>query len=161
MSIFSRFLKIISDLRLAIILLLMIAFFSISGTVIEQGQSLSFYQENYPENPALFGFLTWKVILSLGLNHVYTTWWFLSLLIIFGISLTACTFRRQIPALKASRNWKYYQEPRQFEKLALSEELETGSPNSLSNLLQHKGYKIFQEGDAFWSSQALGFRAFE
>ena len=47
-------LKAIADLRLAIILLLLIAIFSISGTVIEQGETLSFYQANYPEDPALF-----------------------------------------------------------------------------------------------------------
>ncbi len=48
--------KIVADLRLAIILLLAIALFSISGTVIEQGETLAFYQENYPESPALFWF---------------------------------------------------------------------------------------------------------
>jgi cytochrome c biogenesis protein len=155
MNIFSRFLKIIADLRLAIILLLIIAVFSISGTVIEQGQTLGYYQENYPENPALFGFLTWKVLLNIGLNHVYSTWWYLSLLVIFGASLTACTFRRQLPALKAANNWKYYQQPRQFEKLALSAELNTGSANSLSILLAKKGYKIYQEGDALYARKGL------
>lgn len=155
MNLFSRFFKIIADLRLAIILLLTIAIFSISGTVIEQGQGLSFYQENYPESPALFGFLTWKVLLILGLNHVYTTWWYLSLLIVFGTSLTACTFNRQIPALKAANNWKFYQQPRQFEKLALSAELDTGSSLSLANLLQQKGYKIFQEGDALYARKGI------
>ncbi|MGB7250454.1 MAG: cytochrome c biogenesis protein ResB, partial [Phormidesmis sp.] len=85
---------LLADLRLAIGLLLAIALFSISGTVIEQGQSLDFYQQNYPENPALFGFLTWKVVLIAGLNHVYSTWWFLTILVLFGASLTACTFTR-------------------------------------------------------------------
>ena len=95
------FLPLITDLRLAIVLLLLIALFSITGTIIEQGQSLSFYQANYPEDPALFGFLSWKVLLTLGLNDVYRTWWFLTLLIFFGTSLTACTFTRQLPALKS------------------------------------------------------------
>src|SRR5512147_215718 len=112
--------KTVADLRLAIVLLLAIAIFSISGTVIEQGETLSFYQENYPESPALFGFLTWKVILGWGLNHVYSTWWFLSLLVLFGTSLTACTFTRQFPALKAARRWQFYGKARQFNKLALS-----------------------------------------
>ncbi|MEY2913976.1 MAG: hypothetical protein RLZZ184_3285 [Cyanobacteriota bacterium] len=114
-----KILPILTDLRLAIILLLVIALFSVSGTVIEQGQLPSFYQSNYPEHPALFGFLTWKVIQVVGLDHVYRTWWFLSLLVLFGTSLTACTFTRQLPALKAAQKWKYYQEPRQFQKLAL------------------------------------------
>lgn len=76
-----EFLKVLTDLRLAIVMFLAIALFSVSGTVIEQGQSHSFYQANYPEHPALFGFLTWKVIQVVGLDHVYRTWWFLSLLI--------------------------------------------------------------------------------
>lgn len=138
-------LPILTNLRLAIALLLLIAIFSSTGTVIEQGQSPAFYQANYPEHPALFGFLTWKVIQVVGLDHVYRTWWFLALLILFGTSLTACSFTRQLPALKAAQRWKYYEEPRQFQKLALSAELDTGSLNSLSQILQKRRYKIFPD----------------
>ncbi|MBR8836171.1 MAG: cytochrome c biogenesis protein [Stigonema ocellatum SAG 48.90 = DSM 106950] len=141
------FLPVLTDLRLAIVLLLLIALFSVSGTVIEQGQTQAFYQSNYPEHPALFGFLTWKVILTLGLDHVYRTWWFLALLILFGTAITACSFTRQLPALKTARGWKFYDEPRQFEKLALSAELDNGSVNFLNQLLQNRRYKIFQETD--------------
>ncbi|WP_413200062.1 cytochrome c biogenesis protein [Nostoc piscinale] len=140
-------LPVLTDLRLAIALLLIIALFSVSGTVIEQDESASFYRTNYPEHPALFGFLTWKVILIVGLNHVYHTWWFSALLILFGSSLTACTFTRQLPALKAAQRWKYYEEPRQFQKLALSAELDTASLDSLAPLLQNRRYKIFQDKD--------------
>lgn len=140
-------LPVLTDLRLAIVMLLIIAIFSVTGTVIEQGQSVAFYQANYPEHPALFGFLTWKVLLTVGLDHVYRTWWFLALLIFFGTSLTACTFTRQLPALKAARRWKFYDEPRQFQKLALSAELDNGSVNSLTQLLQNQRYKVFQEKD--------------
>ncbi|QLE54514.1 cytochrome c biogenesis protein [Nostoc sp. TCL26-01] len=142
-----EFLPVLTDLRLAIALLLIIALFSVSGTVIEQGQSPAFYQANYPEHPALFGFLSWKVIQVVGLDHVYRTWWFLSLLVLFGTSLTACTFTRQLPALKAAQRWKYYEEPKQFQKLALSAELDAGSLNSFHQLLQNRRYKIFQEKD--------------
>ncbi len=138
-------LPILTNLRLAIALLLLIAIFSSTGTVIEQGQSPAFYQANYPEHPALFGFLTWKVIQVVGLDHVYRTWWFLALLILFGTSLTACSFTRQLPALKAAQRWKYYEEPRQFQKLALSAELDTGSLDSLNQILQKHRYKIFQD----------------
>lgn len=152
---FRYLIKVIADLRLAIILLLAIAVFSISGTVIEQGQSLPFYQENYPEHPALFGLITWKLILTLGLNHVYSTWWFLSLLILFGSSLTACTFTRQFPALKAARRCNFYQQPRQFQKLALSAELDTGSPISLTSLLKKHGYKVFQENNTLYARKGI------
>ena len=141
---------LLADLKLAIALLLAIAIFSISGTVIEQGQGLTFYQDNYPESPALFGFLTWKFILILGLDHVYRTWWFLSILILFGASLTACTFTRQITALRwFSRTWIFYSKPRQFGKMALSTELSSDlASNNLQELkaqLTQRKYKIFEK----------------
>ncbi|MEM9089525.1 MAG: cytochrome c biogenesis protein [Cyanobacteria bacterium P01_F01_bin.53] len=141
---------LLADLRLAIVLLLAIALFSISGTVIEQGQGLEFYQANYPENPALFGFLTWKVVLIAGLNHVYSTWWFLALLILFGASLTACTFTRQITALRwFSRTWNFYSKPRQFGKMALSTELSTElegtSLATLKEQLEERRYTLYEK----------------
>lgn len=154
-SIFRRFLGVIANLKLAIILLLAIAVVSIAGTVIEQAETLSFYQENYPQSPALYGFLTWKVILAWGLNHVYSTWWYLSLLILFGASLTACTFTRQLPALKAARKWKYYQKPQQFEKLALSAKLEQGSIKSLIPLLNKQNYQIWQQDNALYARKGI------
>jgi cytochrome c biogenesis protein len=153
--IFRRALKIIADLRLAIILLLVIAILSITGTVIEQGETVNFYQQNYPESPALYGFLTWKVILAGGLNHVYSTWWYLALLVLFGTSLAACTFTRQLPALKAARQWKYYQKPQQFEKLAISAELERGSIASLIPLLKSQNYQVFQQDNAIYARKGI------
>ena len=152
---FRRLVRIVANLKLAIVLLLVIALLSIAGTVIEQGESLTFYQQNYPQEPALFGFLSWEVILTLGLNHVYSTWWYLSLLVLFGSSLTACTFTRQLPALKAARNWKFYQKPRQFTKLALSAELDTGSVKSLIPLLEKRGYKVFQQDNALYGRKGI------
>ncbi|MBE9190426.1 cytochrome c biogenesis protein [Gloeocapsopsis crepidinum LEGE 06123] len=150
-----EFLPVLTDLRLAIVLLLAIAVFSISGTVIEQGQSVPFYQANYPEEPALFGFLSWKVLLSLGLDHVYRTWWFLALLILFGSSLTACTFRRQLPALKwFARTWKFYKQPQQFRKFALSAEVDRTPLDNLVPFLE-KRYQVFREGDALYASRGL------
>lgn len=141
-------LPIITDLKLAIVLLLVIAIFSVTGTVIEQGQTPAFYQANYPEHPALFGFLSWKVIQVVGLDHVYRTWWFLSLLVLFGVSLTACTFTRQLPALKTAQKWQYYDEPRKFNKLALSAELNNVNLNSITALLKKSQYQIFQQEES-------------
>lgn len=152
---FRRFIGIIANLKLAIILLLAIAILSITGTVIEQAETLTFYQQNYPESPALYGFLTWKVIVAWGLNHVYSTWWYLALLIVFGTSLTACTFTRQLPALKAARKWKYYEKPKQFEKLALSAELNRGSITSLMPLLEQQNYKVWQQDNALYARKGI------
>jgi cytochrome c biogenesis protein len=147
---------LLADLRLAILLLLAIALFSVAGTVIEQGETLGFYQANYPEHPALFGFLTWKVILTLGLDHVYRTWWFLSLLILFGSSLTACTFKRQLPALRwFSRTWNFYTQPRQFHKFTLSTELDHVSLDDVVPLLEKRRYRIFQRDKSLYADKGI------
>ena len=149
-------LPVLADLKLAIVLLLSIAVFSIAGTVIEQGQSIAYYQSNYPEHPALFGFLTWKVLLTAGFDHVYRTWWYLALLILFGASLTACTFTRQLPALRwFSRTWNFYSQPRQFRKFALSAEFPKGDIDRLSTLLEQRRYKLFREGEKLYAHKGI------
>ena len=153
-----KFIKIVSDLRLAIILLLVIAIFSITGTIIEQNQSVNYYQLNYPQKPALLGFLTWQVLLNIGLNHVYTTWWYLSILVLFGMSLIACTFRRQLPALKAVNLWKYYDKPQQFNKLAISAEIKTESLNQIESKLSEKGYRVYQKASVLYAQKGISGR---
>lgn len=145
----------VADLRLAIALLLVIAGASIAGTVIEQGESVQFYQENYPEQPALFGFLTWKIILILGLDHVYQTWWYLSLLILFGASLMACTSLRQWPALKVARQWHYYHKPEQILRLNLSQACPSIPLDKLASILQKKGYWVVTESDKLYARKGL------
>ncbi len=152
---FRKVITTIADLRLAIILLLIIAFFSISGTVIEQNQPVNYYQENYPESPALFGFLTWQVLLTMGLNHVYTTWWYLSILVLFGSSLIACTFRRQLPALKAAKIWNFYEQSRQFNKLALSAEITTESLDKINSVITQRGYKVYQNDNSLYAQKGI------
>ena len=166
-------LPVLADLRLAIALLLFIAAASATGTVIEQDRSIEFYQANYPESPALFGFLTWKVVLAVGLDSVYKTWWFLALLAAFGTSLISCTIARQLPALKAARNWKFYEKPRQFRKLALSSEFPVEPPSGdvrksaesaesaekpldrLETLLGDRGYKVFRDGEKVYARKGI------
>lgn len=150
-----KIVPVIANLKFAIVLLLIIAALSITGTVIEQGETPGFYQTNYPEHPALFGFLTWKVIQVLGLDHVYRTWWYLSILILFGVSLLTCTLTTQLPMLKSARKWKYYENPKFFQRLALSAEIEESDLTGLTEQLQSQKYKIFTEGNRLYARKGM------
>ena len=88
--------RLLADLRFAIFILLLISFCSIAGTIIEQDQPLEVYKINYPLTNPIFGFLSWKQIIQFGLDHVYKTWWFVTLIILFGFSLTLCSFLQQL-----------------------------------------------------------------
>ncbi len=146
---------LLADLRFAIVLLLLIAVFSVTGTVIEQGQTLDFYRENYPLRPALFGFLTYKVILAWGLDRVYGTWWFLTLLILFGASLITCTFYRQIPLLRVARRWFFVTKPQSIAKLPYAVQLSPSVFDDLCLKLGERGYRITQTDRQFYGSKGL------
>nr|YP_009393650.1 cytochrome c biogenesis protein ccs1 [Caloglossa beccarii]ARW62212.1 cytochrome c biogenesis protein ccs1 [Caloglossa beccarii] len=99
------FFKKISNLNFSIFLLFSISVFIMLGSIIEQNQSVTYYQTYYQiEN---FFSLNWKIILFLGLDHVYQAWWFILTLLIFALSLLACTFSTQFPSLQYSRRWKF------------------------------------------------------
>ena len=90
--------RYLANLQFAIILLLTIASFSILGSIIEQDQPIDFYKTAYSQ--PWFGIFTSNIILQFGLDHIFKTWWFISLLIIFGASLLCCTLLQQLPILK-------------------------------------------------------------
>ena len=98
-----KLLKIFTDLKFAILILIIIAIGSSLGSFIEQEEPLLFYQENYPSNKPIYGFIDWKIITGLEIDHIYRAWWFLSLLIILGICLISCTITRQFPLFVNSK----------------------------------------------------------
>lgn len=147
--------SLLANLRFAVALLLLIALFSVVGTVIEQGQTLDFYRENYPLQPALFGFLTYERILAWGLNRVYSTWWFLTLLILFGASLVTCTIYRQIPLLKVAKRWFFVQKPQTILKLPYAISLPATGWAEVVVGLQKRGYRVWQTDTQFYASKGL------
>ena len=77
--------------------------YSVTGTIIEQGETPDFYFQKYPEDHPVLGFFTWRWILTFGLDHMFSSPIFLGLLVLFGASLMACTYTTQIPLVKVAR----------------------------------------------------------
>jgi len=138
----------ISDLRLAIGLLLVIAIASGIGTAIPQKEEAAFYQQLYDPHPWL-GLLDGDGVLRLQLDHVYSSGWFLALLAWLGLSLILCSWRRQWPALQASLRWIDYRSPRQLSKLSVAETLVTAEPvaglGRLEAELRGSGWQIHRQ----------------
>ena len=119
MKLFSlkNYVKIFTSLTNAILLLSLIAGLSSIGSIIEQEENLLFYQENYPSINPIYGFVDWKLITSLGLDHIYTTWWFLSLLVLLSICLISCSITRQFPIVKLGKDYIFKQKIISFQQL--------------------------------------------
>ena len=147
--------RLIADLRFSIFILLLISFCSIVGTIIEQDQSIEVYKINYPLTNPIFGFLTWDRILQLGLDHVYKTWWFFTLIFLFGFSLVSCTFLQQLPSLKIARRCQFFRTTEQFYRLKISTILNNFSFNKILAQIKFNQYSIFQQKNIIYCYKGL------
>lgn len=78
-----QFISFIASLRVAIVLLILIALYIVIGTLLPQHSVATFYHERYP---------TWgPLILALSLDTAYSSLIFTILLILFTVNLTLCT----------------------------------------------------------------------
>ena len=145
----------LGNLQFAIILLLLIASFSSIGTFIEQGKDVSFYELNYPNLKPLLGFINVRFILLLGLDHVYTTWWFILNILLFVISLFSCTLIRQLPSLKFSRLWRFYDTYESMNKFNVKMKIDDASLTKLAFQLKSNNYNVVQEGDSIYAYKGL------
>ena len=148
MSPLRRLAALLSDLRLAIVLLLLIAIASAIGTILPQGEDPSLYLERFNADPWL-GLVNGDRMLQLQLDRVYSSGWFLALLGWLGLALILCSWRRQWPALQAALRWIDYREPRQLSKLALAETLASDDPDNglhiLAISLREQGWKVQEQ----------------
>ncbi len=150
-----KFFRFLADLRFAIFILLIISFCSIIGTVIEQNQSIETYKINYPLTKPILGFLTWDRIIQFGLDHVYQTWWFFTLISLFGLSLLSCTFLQQLPSVKIARRCQFFRTTEQFYKLKISTVLNQFSLNKILLRLKTNKYSIFQQKNIVYCYKGL------
>ena len=153
-----KFFRFVADLRFSIFILLLISFFSIAGTVIEQDQSIEIYKENYPFTNPVFGFLTWDRILLFGFDHMYKTWWFFLLIFLFGLSLISCTFLQQLPSLKIARRCQFFRKKSQFDRLknfTTLNNLKSLSFNKILSRIKKGQYSIFQQKNIVYCYKGL------
>ena len=135
----------ISSLKFAILLIIFIAISSSIGTFIPQGNNQQEYIDFYNETP-IFGFINGNGVLKLQLDHIYTSNWFLFSLVLLCISLAACSFRRQIPSLKAALKWTDYKNEKNFYKLQLIHNYEINRDgdhiSKANSVLRKNGWNI-------------------
>jgi cytochrome c biogenesis protein len=147
--------NILGNLKLAVVLLLGLAFCSALGTVIEQNQNISFYENNYPNSSPVLGFISSQFIFLFGLNNIYQNWWFTTLILLFATSLFSCTLVRQIPSLKMARLWQFYKKDKSLKKMGLNFDLQKTSISKLAFILNSHNYNVIQKGGFLYAYKGL------
>ena len=149
--------KLFTNLKFAILVLAILAITSSLGSFIEQDESLTFYQENYPTSSPIYGFITWNLILFVGLDHVYTTWWFLSLIMTLGICLISCTVTRQFPLFVNSKEYFFRKKSNSFLGLPFSVKLKNiyYIKETILLKIQTMNFYIYQNGSLIYGYKGL------
>lgn len=157
-KLWKKALKFLSSLPLAIGELFVLSGLLSLGTVIEQGESPQYYFEKYPEDNPAFGFLTWRWVLGLCLDHVYTAPYFLGLCIFLAASLMACTTTTQLPMVKVARRWSFMKSRSAILKLEVADSLPRAHIQDLGVLLMGAGYEVFLSNSALYGFKGLAGR---
>jgi cytochrome c biogenesis protein len=129
-----KFVRFITSLKLAILLLVLIAIYSIIGTVIPQNMGQDFYLSNYNS--------LGNTIIFLQFNKVYSSIIYRILLIIFLINLSGCTVKI-LPSQLRRMKGDYF--PSISIKESESLFVDIKQKENFIKLLRKKRYKIIKK----------------
>ncbi|UFJ42833.1 cytochrome c biogenesis protein ResB [Brevibacillus humidisoli] len=152
-----------SSVKIAVVLILITLIASAVGTIFPQERYIpvpvptesavaAFYEDTY----GILG----QIYYLLGFHNLYSSWWFITLLVMIGMSLVICSLDRIVPLYKALNK------PRvnphlsflQGQRLHGESEAAISSPDETleqaAGVLRKKGYRIYREGTSLLGEKA-------
>ena len=140
-----RLMKFLRSMTFGMILLGWILLCSFPGSVIAQGNTPDWYVQTYPD---------WHgVILKLGLDDVFGSWFFITLLALLCLNLTLCSLIRIRNVVKASKKAAASAAERKTKVFLTAE-----GTSQLRQLLEERHYKkeVFGETTVY-SKNSIGW----
>ncbi|RVW48433.1 Cytochrome c biogenesis protein CCS1, chloroplastic [Vitis vinifera] len=153
-----KVLSLLSNLPLAIGEMFTVAALMALGTAIDQGEAPDYYFQKFPEDNPVLGFFTWRWVLTLGFDHMFSSPIFLGMLALLATSLMACTYTTQIPLVKVARRWNFLHSAEAIRKQEFSESLPKASVRDLGVVLMGAGYEVFLKGPSLYAFKGLAGR---
>jgi cytochrome c biogenesis protein len=152
-DIFESVWKFLASVKLAIYTLIIIATSSIVGTIVEQAaepsKNIALLAKFFGDNAAP---TVYNIFAKMGFMDMYSSWWFVSFLIIFSINLIVCSIDR------FPRTWRLIRKPQKplpensIKSLAVKRELKfkTGLNvvrDEFMNILTSSRYKVSEASE--------------
>ncbi|MBO8163060.1 MAG: cytochrome c biogenesis protein ResB [Brevibacillus sp.] len=153
-----------SSVKIAIILIVITLIAAAVGTIFPQqryipvpvsGESgvAAFYKDTY----GMLG----EIYYLLGFHKLYSSWWFVTLLVMIGMSLVICSLDRIVPLYKALSKPRVNPHLSFLKGQRLRGECEPGSDFAADEtlaqaaaILKKKGYRIYREGSTLLGEKA-------
>lgn len=146
-----------ASVRVATVLLFVIAVASVAGTLVIQEGQYSDWRPPAEFYPARYGPVVGKLLFTTGMTRMYTSWWFLTLLFLLGASLVTCSLERFVPL------WRTVQRPNTAPPLSFVKRLkyhleyrpdQMESPFArLAGVLRTYRYRLVLSGDRLYADK--------
>jgi cytochrome c biogenesis protein len=115
-----RFIKFFSSVKLAIVLLIILAVASILGTLIPQGRTLEEYGARYGQMAGL--------LMKLQLTGLYHSIWFVAMLFLFAVNIIVCTLERLGPKYRRAVAPRIESDPKSLLVLKFKDRTKRNAP---------------------------------
>jgi cytochrome c biogenesis protein len=134
-----RIIKFFTSIRLAIVLLIILAIASILGTLIPQRRTLEEYGARYGQMAGL--------LMKLQLTGLYHSIWFLALLFLFAVNIIVCTLERLGPKYRRAVRPRIENDPKGLLLLKFKDRAKRNVPPAeaaaeLKGLLSGAHYRV-------------------
>lgn len=144
MDVLNRIWRFLRSMKFGIALLLIICALSVVGTIIPQGRALDWYATQYPSQH--------ETILTLGLNRLYQSWYFVGLLALLSLNLALCTFTRLRMLLRTEKT-----EATQAARLPVAQKLTPEQAEAVRSYLKaHRCTERTVEGETLFTKHHFG-----
>lgn len=152
-DIFESIWQFLASIKLAIVVLIILAASSIIGTIVEQkaepAQNIALLAKFFGDSAAP---TVYNIFAKLGFMDMYGSWWFTSFLVIFSINLIVCSVDR------FPKTWRLIKTPQKpmsansIKSMPIRKELTFSSSlntvkDELLNVLKSLRYNVFEAND--------------
>ena len=140
-----RILKFLCSMSFGMVLLGLIVFCSLAGSLIAQGNAVEWYAQTYPG---------WHgPLLALGLDDVFNSWYFITLLVLLSLNLILCSLIRIRRVVKLSKT-----APERAAGLRTKVFLTQTGTERLHKFLEERRYQKAEfDGTVVYSKNTLGW----
>lgn len=147
------------SVKTAIVLIALIAGSSILGSLIPQEGAIPSQQpaQFYPAAYGTYG----KIMYALGLTHMYTSTWFIALLLAISVNLIVCSWERLVPLYKSLQKQPIVVQAFLLKHRGLYTSFSADNPSAdtahireqIISSLGKRRYRIKQDGQAFFAEK--------
>lgn len=150
-TIIDRIWNFFSSVKVAVWIIVITLIASIFGTIFPQQLYIPPSADPWQYYPEQYGPLGYAYVF-LGLHNMYSSWWFVSLLVMIGVSLVICSLDRVVPLYKALKKQRVTRHPAFLSRQRIHGKVATDNPDEIfekaKKSLAQKGYNVREEEQA-------------